>query len=261
MRTLTNVAILALFLAACAFGGYWYASQNKPLPHTAMAAYTSGHYAQAVPLLKQWAQTMTPAKDGANMGKVLTYLADAEAKSKGITAPVGGLTVTTTSPSVATTSPTTQDAIAAIVPPGTLMDPTTGKPRIPHPAPLSDQLLAMTIKELGNFDFDPTTDADIPADVKALDGTRVRLRGFMIPLTQAENITDFALVPSLVGCCFGQPPGVQHTITCKTAKGMVVAYTVDEVNVEGTLKIEVKRDQGYTYSLFNLEVNSVKTPE
>ncbi len=116
----------------------------------------------------------------------------------------------------------------------------------------------MTIKELGNFDFDPTADTTIPADVKALNGTKIKLRGFMIPLTQAENITNFALVPSLVGCCFGQPPGVQHTITCRAAPDPAVPYTVDEVSVEGTLKINVQRDQGYTFSIFELEGVSVK---
>jgi hypothetical protein len=34
----------------------------------------------------------------------------------------------------------------------------------------------------------------------------------MIPIDQAENITSFALVPSLFACCFGQPPQVQHTV-------------------------------------------------
>jgi hypothetical protein len=54
----------------------------------------------------------------------------------------------------------------------------------------------------------------LPEDVKALNGAKIRTHGFMIPLDQADNITEFALVPSLFACCFGQPPQVQHTWWC-----------------------------------------------
>jgi hypothetical protein len=68
-------------------------------------------------------------------------------------------------------------------------------------------------------------------------------------------------VPSLVSCCFGQPPGVQHVFTCRMPKGRAVQYSVDEISVEGTLKINIQRDQNYTSSIFELDVSSVKTVE
>jgi hypothetical protein len=141
------------------------------------------------------------------------------------------------------------------------VDPSTGKVRVPHALPQAGDVLTLGIRELGNFEFDPTATKDIPADVKALDGATVRLRGFMIPLNQAEDITDFALVPTLANCCFGQPPGVQHTITCKTEKGRAVQYTVDEISVTGKLAVKMKRDQDYTYSIFEMTVSSVKAAE
>ena len=42
--------------------------------------------------------------------------------------------------------------------------------RKPHPAPKAGQVLDTTIKELGNFDYDPDQNTPIPADVKALSG-------------------------------------------------------------------------------------------
>jgi len=77
-------------------------------------------------------------------------------------------------------------------------------------------------------------------------------------MDQAENITSFALVPSLFACCYGQPPQVQHTIVCETPKGKSVSYYPDEISVEGTLKVQEKRDEGFIVSVFEMNVSSVK---
>jgi hypothetical protein len=80
----------------------------------------------------------------------------------------------------------------------------------------------------------------------------------MIPLDQAENIAEFALVPSLFSCCFGQPPQVQHTIVVHCAKGKAVNYYPDELTVEGTLHVREKKDEGYVVSVFEVDANSVR---
>jgi len=266
MRTSAFVTLL-LVIAAGAAGGYFLARHNAASAATtaatplgavgqqAMAAYNAKDYATALPLFKRWAETAEVRNDPQHFKTVLAYIVDVQQKLQPAAAS------TTTQPA-ATTDPTSLAALqaqaAAVAAGEANADPSTGKARVPHKPIPAGQTAVMTIKELGNFEFDPTADTDIPADVKALNGSKVRLRGFMIPLTQAENITDFALVPSLVSCCFGQPPGVQHTITCRTAKGEAVQYSVDECSVEGTLSINVKRDQGYTYSIFEFDVTSVK---
>ena len=137
-------------------------------------------------------------------------------------------------------------------------DSTTAEARKPHPAPKPGGMLEMTIKELGNFEYDQEHGGNIPADVKKLSGAKIRLRGFMIPMDQAENITQFALVPSLFACCFGQPPQIQHTIVADCPKGKAVGYCPDEIVVEGTLKVEEKKDDGYIVSIFAVDVTSVK---
>jgi hypothetical protein len=140
-------------------------------------------------------------------------------------------------------------------------DPATGADRVPHKPYVSGEMLAMTIKQLGNFEFDPDKDSTVPADVQAMDGAHLKLTGYMIPLTQAEKLTDFALVPSLVSCCFGQPPGVQHIITCHTPPKKGADFSVDEIVVEGTLHVNVKREENYTNSIFELQVTSVQPKE
>ena len=99
----------------------------------------------------------------------------------------------------------------------------------------------MAIKELGNFEYDADKGGNIPEDVKAMSGSMIRLNGFMIPMDQATSISQFALVPSLFACCFGQPPQIQHTIIVNCPKGKAVSYYPDEINVEGKLKVERKK--------------------
>ena len=130
--------------------------------------------------------------------------------------------------------------------------------RKPHPAPKDGQVMEMTIKELGNFDYDPDQNTPIPADVMALSGHMIRLHGFMIPMDQAENISKFALVPSLFNCCYGQPPQVQHTIVVTCPKGKAVSYYPDEIVVEGKLKVDVMKDDGFIVGIFAIDTTSVK---
>jgi hypothetical protein len=146
---------------------------------------------------------------------------------------------------------------AVQLPPGT--DPAmTAELRKPHPAPKAGETTTMTIKELGNFEYDADKGGNIPADVKALDGATIKLNGFMIPMDQAQNISQFALVPSLFACCFGQPPQIQHTIIVNCPKGKAVSYFPDEIDVEGKLKVEEKKEDGFIVSIFEMECSSVK---
>jgi len=135
---------------------------------------------------------------------------------------------------------------------------TSAEERKPHAAPKAGETRETNIKELGNFDYDADKGGNIPADVKALEGMTIKLKGFMIPIDQTDNITEFALVPSLFACCFGQPPQLQHTIVCKAPARKSVSYYPDELVVEGKLKVEEKKDDGFIISIFEVDVSSVK---
>jgi len=133
-----------------------------------------------------------------------------------------------------------------------------GKNRVPHQTPKDGETLELAIKDLGNFDYDADHGGNIPDDVVKLSGHKVKLHGYMIPMDQAANITQFALVPDLFACCFGQPPQIQHTIVANCPKGKAVSYYPDEISVEGTLKVAEKKDEGFIVSIFEVEVSSVK---
>jgi len=135
---------------------------------------------------------------------------------------------------------------------------TSAEKRKKHAVPKAGDVLAIGIKDLGNFDYDADKGGNIPEDVKKLSGSKIRVTGFMIPLDQADNISNFSLVPSLFACCFGQPPQIQHQIVVHTPKGKSVGYYPDEIVCEGTLKVDEKKDDGYIVSVFELDVQSVK---
>jgi len=133
-----------------------------------------------------------------------------------------------------------------------------GGPRHVHPAQPPGTTLEIPIKELGNFDYDASAGGNIPADVSQLDGCHFKTTGYMIPLDQAESISEFALVPSLFACCFGQPPQIQHTIVVTCPKSKAVNYFPDELVVEGTLHVKEVKDGGFIVSIFQMDASSVR---
>ena len=255
MMFMVDRRLLVVFLVAAACACSWGCEKKQPVEGRAMAAYRAGDYEKALPLLKEWAAEVQSNRE--QFAKVMGYILEAEKKTGRTRDPLVEASTTSTNGSTAATQATTGTAMAATMG-GAPVDPNTGKPRVLHKPVKPGDVRAMTIKQLGNFEFDPLKDADVPEDVHLLEGAKVRLRGFIVPWNQAEKITDFALVPSLTSCCFGQPPGPQHVITCRFPKGKSMNYTVDEIYAEGILKVNVKREDGYSYSVFELDVMSVK---
>jgi hypothetical protein len=143
----------------------------------------------------------------------------------------------------ATTQPAVTPAIAA---------------RKPHAAPVAGQVVEMEIKQLGNFAYDASVGGNIPEDVKRLDGCQFRTRGFMISLDETDNVSQFALVPTLGICCSGSPPQIQHTIVVHIPNGKTVAFDPDEMIVEGILHVHEEKDGGFIVSIFQLDATSVR---
>lgn len=130
--------------------------------------------------------------------------------------------------------------------------------RTPHAPPTAGAARELGIKELGNFPYDDEI-GGVPADVAALDGSLVSLTGYMLPAYQTDQIKQFTLVADVYQCCFGQPPGVEHTINVVLPEGKAVTFTYGEVQVTGTLRVEEERRDGFVINLFTIEdVTSVR---
>jgi hypothetical protein len=141
--------------------------------------------------------------------------------------------------------------------------PVAPGPRRPHAPPVAGEVRSLTIKELGNFDY-LGAGGVIPQDIRRLDGSTVRLGGFMVPANQIgdasadQRVTRFALVPNVASCCYGQPPGVQHVVTVECPPDHAIPFTSHYVSVEGTLRVGETRDEGFVISLFALKASDVR---
>ena len=98
----------------------------------------------------------------------------------------------------------------------------------------------------------------VPAVVTELDGKRVRIGGYMVPLDfEATTIREFLLVPFVGACIHVPPPPPNQIIYVKTAKGFDVAGSFDPVYVTGTLKVASQytglADTGYTIDADKVE--------
>lgn len=143
----------------------------------------------------------------------------------------------------ATTGPAVQTAAAA---------------RKPHARPADGKPLALSLHELGNFDYNEEDDKSIPADVRQLDGAKVKVDGVMLPLDQAGRVTRFMLVNDMMSCCYGQAPKLQNVALVEMPKDKWMAATTDRISIEGTLKVSVKRDDGFVMSIFEIQPTSIK---
>ncbi|HEX8323407.1 MAG TPA: DUF3299 domain-containing protein [Tepidisphaeraceae bacterium] len=130
--------------------------------------------------------------------------------------------------------------------------------RKPHVRPADGQTLALTLHELGNFEFNEEDDKSIPDDVRKLDGAKVKIEGVMLPLDQAGRVTRFMLVNDMMSCCYGQSPKLQNVALVEMPKDKWMAATTNRISIEGTLRVKVKRDDGFVMSIFEVAPTSIK---
>ncbi|MFT7677013.1 MAG: hypothetical protein ACI8QC_000990 [Planctomycetota bacterium] len=80
---------------------------------------------------------------------------------------------------------------------------------------------------------------DYPEEVAALDGTEVKIVGYMIPLEWSDKkVTEFMLVRDLAACCFGGIPRPDEWAFVSLPEGEGVEYFVYvPVLVTGKLKL------------------------
>ena len=90
-----------------------------------------------------------------------------------------------------------------------------------------------------------------PRVVTELNGKRVRIGGYIVPLDfEATTIKEFLLVPFVGACIHVPPPPANQIVYVKAEKGFALAGQFDPVWVTGTMKTETAftglADAGYT---------------
>ncbi len=128
-------------------------------------------------------------------------------------------------------------------------------------------------KELGDINWDELDDADpraeealkrmravwdsAPAE-KSLDGAKVKLAGFVVPLEyKGDEISEFLLVPYFGACIHTPPPPANQIVYVIAAKLPANFQTMDPFWVSGTMKIDHSvTDMGF--SSYHMVADSIE---
>ena len=93
-----------------------------------------------------------------------------------------------------------------------------------------------------------------PDWLKSLNGVHVRIRGYMRPGFEAEDITEFLFVRDNGECCYGPIPKIYDMIAVELTDGestdLIEGTPFD---VEGTFRIEPHADEVELYGLFFID--------
>jgi len=121
------------------------------------------------------------------------------------------------------------------------------------------------ITELDNFAYytplpgekpDPELLAknSIPETVKNLNGSRVTLTGFIMPVSVDDdgNVEEFALNGSYDRCFYGAPSQINQWIHVKMQPGQYAPFSHSPVTVSGTFEVGELIEDGEVVSLYRM---------
>jgi hypothetical protein len=99
----------------------------------------------------------------------------------------------------------------------------------------------------------PSAASQIPAPIKALDGKKVIVTGYMLPTKMEKGlVTEFLLVSSPAACCYGATPQMNEFIVVKMGKG-VKSVMDTPVEFYGKLLVKEVVEEGFLSNIYTLE--------
>lgn len=91
------------------------------------------------------------------------------------------------------------------------------------------------------FDIEPDSPFDrsmLTEEIRALDGQRMRIRGYILPTAQKRGIKQFVLVRDNQECCFGPGAALYDCILVNMEPGQTTEFSVRPVAVEGVFTVD-----------------------
>jgi hypothetical protein len=102
------------------------------------------------------------------------------------------------------------------------------------------------------------SDDVIPDTVKAYDGRRVSIAGFVLPMrTKGGLVTEFLLLRDLGTCCFGPQAQINHFMRVKLSGPGFTADQTKPYRVWGTLHVGETYVRGYLTGIYTLDAEKV----
>jgi hypothetical protein len=95
-------------------------------------------------------------------------------------------------------------------------------------------------------------------EIEALDGTKLRIRGFMLPAAQNRGIREFVLVRDNQECCFGPGAALYDCIFVEMPAGKTVEYTRVPIAVEGIFNVREFVVGGKHMAIYQMDAETVQ---
>jgi hypothetical protein len=102
---------------------------------------------------------------------------------------------------------------------------------------------------------DAQVNAMIPAGIRATDGKKVVVEGFMMPVSFDDKgkLTSFLLTKNQPSCCYGGASQI-HEFVQVNVSGPGVKWNMDDpIRVQGVLHVGAKRENGALSSVYRLD--------
>lgn len=146
------------------------------------------------------------------------------------------------------------------------------EPELPPDGKFEGEYRPLGFRFLSKFDYDPFLIMDatpeeyaklpqqIPEDVRALNGRKVQIGGFMVPVEFAkDNIRTFLLVKNRMMCCFGAAVSMNDWVYVTMKEGRAAEFHQDVlVKVSGVLEVGEKIEDGMVMSIYRLTGESIE---
>ena len=103
-------------------------------------------------------------------------------------------------------------------------------------------------------------DREIPKNILALDGKKVHIKGYMMPIDFEDGGTnEFILTRVVPSCFYCQPPQLNDWVEVRMKEGKRVPYFPDSpIIISGKLEVGEKQEDGFVISLYTMEAVKVE---
>ncbi len=98
----------------------------------------------------------------------------------------------------------------------------------------------------------------LPAAIKAYDGRKVRIRGFLLPVKMEGNeVREFLIVANQMSCCYGTTPRFWEFVAAKIVGDPAPNLMDRTLTFEGTLHVGDVYENGFWTQLYTMECTAV----
>lgn len=106
---------------------------------------------------------------------------------------------------------------------------------------------------------EPFAEEQLTDEVRAIDGQRVKIRGYIKPSFSQRGLKSFVFVRDNKECCFGPNAAIYDCMLVKLKKQTTTEYTVRPVTVEGTFYLKAYQGpDGNVWAIYRMKDASVK---